>query len=63
MDQKFSAKERRILIAHWVGEAYQDLCKNEYDNLRWRTFEKTGCLMTADGSGEELITPEGLDNY
>ena len=61
MDQRFSAKERRILIAHWVGEAYQDLCKN--DNLRWRTFEKTGCLMTADGSGDELITPEGLDNY
>ena len=63
MDEKFSAKERRILIVCWVGEAYEELLSSEYDHLRWRVFEKTGCLMTADGSDDNLITPEGLPDY
>jgi len=35
----------------------------EYDHLRLRVWQKTGCLITADGSGEQLINPEGLKNY
>ena len=26
-------------------------------------FEKTGCLITADGSEDDNINPEGLPNY
>ena len=26
-------------------------------------FTKTGCLMTADGSGDEKIHPQGLKDY
>lgn len=26
-------------------------------------LEKTGCLITADGSGDDKIKPEGLDDY
>ena len=47
-ESSFSAKERRILITHWVGEAYKKLAGSEYDNLRLRVWQKTGCLMTAD---------------
>ena len=54
------AKRRRILITQWVGEVYSKLCSPEYDNLRWRCFERTCCLITADGSDDHLITPEGL---
>ena len=63
VDQKFTASERRILIAFWSSEGYYKLCQSDYDSYRWRMFEKTGCLMTADGSEDEKIQPEGLDNY
>ena len=59
----FSAKDRRILITLWAGEAYQKLISEQYDGFRWRMFEKTGCLITADGSGDDKIKPEGLDDY
>lgn len=62
-ESSFSAKERRILITHWVGEAYKKLAGSEYDNLRLRVWQKTGCLMTADGSEDGLIKPEGLKSY
>ena len=60
---KFSAKERRLLICDWVGKAYNKLLGPDYDQLRRRTFQKTGCLITADGSEDHLITPEGLADY
>ena len=59
----FTAKERRILITQWVGDAYNELLGPKYDNLRKRCFEKTCCNMTADGSEDKLITQEGLGNY
>ena len=51
-DSNFTASERRILITHWAGVAWKKLCSPEW--------EKTGCLMTADGSGDEKVAPEGL---
>jgi hypothetical protein len=59
----FSAMERRILITHWVGNAWRQLCGPDYEHLRLRCWQKTGCLMTADGSEDEHITPEGLPAY
>ena len=32
-------------------------------NLRFQCFQKTGCLITADGSDDDLIKPEGLIGY
>ena len=29
----------------------------------WRTWVKAGCLITADGSEDEKIQPEGLKEY
>ena len=49
-ESSFSTKERRILITHWAGEAHNKLLSSEYDNLRLRVWQKTGCLMTANGS-------------
>ena len=60
---KISAKERRILITHWVGAAYEKISSAEYHDFRWRMFEKTGCLITADGSDDNKIKPEDLPNY
>ena len=60
---KFTASERRILITHWVGEGYRKLLNSTYDSYRWRLFQKTGCLLTADGSDDHLVQPEGLSDY
>ena len=62
-ERKLDVKARRILITHWVGEAYQRLMGDEYAQTWWRSFEKTGCLITADGSEDHKINPEGLPNY
>ena len=59
----FSASEKLILITRWVGKAYRKICDPKYDHLRYRLFEKTGTLITADGSDDEKIQPEGLPNY
>ena len=59
----FTASEKRILITNWVRKAYRMICSSKYDTLRYRLFQKTGTLITADGSGDELIQPEGLPDY
>ena len=37
--------------------------QKEYNQTRYRCFEKTGCLITADGSNDSKIKPEGLHDY
>ena len=39
------------------------MCSIKYDHLRKRCWERTGCLITADGSEDAKITPEGLADY
>ena len=41
----------------------ENLTSPEYDNLRLRVWQKTGCLITADRSEDQLIKPGGLKNY
>ena len=59
----FTASQRRILIVNWVGRAQQLLFKSDYDGFRKNCFDRTGCNITADGSEDCLIKPEGLSNY
>ena len=61
--KKLTAADRRILITQWAGEAAEILKGPDYDHFRWRCFEKTGMLLTADGSGDDKVNPEGLKNF
>ena len=61
--RSFTSSEKRILITQWAGVAYRKLCEAQYDSTRWRYFQKTGCLLTANGEDDALVTPEGLPNY
>lgn len=61
--EPFSAKERRVLISHWTGNAYNRIVSEHYKSFVWRVWEKTGCLITADGSDDAKIQPEGLPAY
>ena len=58
----FSASEKRILVTRWVGNAYRSLIDADWDNLRYRLFQKTCCLLTADGTDDYLVRPEGIPN-
>ena len=50
-------------MTHWAGNAYSKLTSEDYRSYIWRMWEKTGCLMTGDGSEDKKIQPEGLSNY
>lgn len=62
-DSKFTASEQRILITHWAGEAWEKLCSNECEQFFRGCWEKTGCLLTAEGSEDHKIATEGLPSY
>ena len=61
--QGFTASDRRVLITNWAGEAWKKLTSAKYESLLRQCWERTGCLITADGSEDEKIKPEGLPNY
>ena len=54
-----TASKKCILIMKWGGNANRQLNRPSYDKFWWRLFEKTGCLITADGSEIDKINPEG----
>ena len=56
-----SAKQRRILMTQWTGKARRKLSSDKM--FAKKLFIKTGCLMTADGSDDDMITPQGLEPY
>ena len=58
---KISAKNRRVLMTKWTGQAWREL--REDRDFFTKLFEKTGCLMTADGSRDDMIKPQGLEDY
>ena len=61
--KKLTVSDRRILITQWVGKASDKLNGEDYEMFRRRCFEKTGCLLTADGSEDHLVQPEGLKDF
>ena len=62
-EDTLDANKRRGLLTHWDGNATGKLFAENYDKVRYRCFEKTGCLITVDGSADDKINPEGLKNY
>ena len=62
-ESKMTASQRRVLVTQWLGAAWEAFLSPDYDEARLRYFQKTGCAMTADGSADLKITPEGTKNY
>ena len=56
---KLAASDRRVLITQWVGEAAKQIDSDI--RYRRRLFEKAGLAMPADGSDDNLINLEGLE--
>ena len=56
----YSAKD---LISHWAVEAYKKLCNTDYDTFYFKIWQKTGCLMSVNGTDDDKIKLEGLNDY
>ena len=56
-----TAAERRILISQLVSKANKEVLSN--DKLRVGCFERTGMLLTCDGSEDDKIRPQGLSAH
>ena len=44
---KISEMEKRILITHWAAAAWERVFTSQHPR---KYFERTGCLLTIDGS-------------
>ena len=60
--QTISAGDRRILITLWLAEAAKRF-RNRGLAACISSWERTGCGMSADGSGDEHIVVSGIPNY
>ena len=60
-DGKLCAGDRRILITHWLEKAV----KVVHENLHalWRYHERTGSIITVDGTRRALLNPGGRRDY
>ncbi len=57
-EKGMTAAQRRILVSNLVSAANKEILKN--DELRIGCFERTGMLLTLDGSDDDKIRPQGL---
>lgn len=48
-------------MAQWTVEAWRKLSSDKMFAKKF--FMKTGCIMTADGSDDDMINPQGLEPY
>ena len=55
-----SASRKRILLTHWYGEAWEQVCDSFNFAL---VFDKCGSSLTADGSEDHLIKLQKLDEF
>ena len=56
---------RRVLMTKWVGRAYRELEARRIaaapgQDIFYKAFLRTGALVTADGTADEEIRPQGL---
>ena len=62
-ESKMTASERRIVTSLFISKAMKDIMSEDYDAMRVRRFEKTGCLITwlPNEQYDEKILPQGME--
>ena len=48
------------MITGWSGQAYRTMMAEEFNSFRYRLFQKTGCLVTANASDDDKVQPRDL---
>ena len=54
-----SAQLRRLMAVKFLGKAWSHIHEN-YKKMIRNAWEKTGCLLTADGTDDDLVKPGGI---
>ena len=60
---KIDAQLRRRLSLGFVGKAWDRIRTDSYKALRDVAWKRTGCLLTADGTDDEVVKPQGMSEY
>ena len=58
---RISASDRRILFTKWVGKAWEEISGKK--EMIIRSFKKCGISVDIDGSEDDQINIEGLENF
>lgn len=58
---KYTVGDRRVMLTHWVGQAWRELHKDNGDLIR-QTFRKLGLSLTVDGSEDTELKIRDLPN-
>ena len=61
-DGKLTESDKRVLITKFVGSAWEKIFSRS-DFSADIYFQRTGCLLTLDGSDDHLVNIEGLKDY
>jgi len=61
-DGKLTKSDKRVLITKFVGSAWEKIFSRS-DFSADIYFQRTGCLLTCDGSDDHLVNIEGLKDY
>jgi hypothetical protein len=61
VEGRINASERRVLFTKWVGAAWEELSSKT--EMIVRSFEKCGISVAPDGSEDEKINVNGLEDY
>ena len=62
MTNTVNAQLRRYMVMKFLGKAWSHIHEN-YKKMIRNAWEKTGCLLTANGTDDDLVKPEGIADY
>ena len=57
-----NAQLSRFMAMKFLGKAWSHIHEN-YKKMIRNAWEKTGCLLTANGTDDDLVKPEGSADY
>ena len=57
------AQDKHRLALRWAGAAWKALHTDQYKKMREHCWVSTGCLLTADGSQDAAVKPEGMSEW
>ena len=51
------------MCMQFLGKAWQTIHTDTYERMHANAWVKTGCLLTADGTDDDKVQPQGLADY
>ena len=59
---KITMRQRRIIMTHVFGDAWNDFCSFRYQKTRTEAFLASGCGLTVTGVNDQTVIAEGMTN-